>query len=391
MKHIEKLFCNHTASNEYKKFAFSDCMKSASLVDIFYDEPYLGPIVKENLEKNGISLGGKFGKVGIKIDELHKHNLEDTYIEVCTNAFKCLNTADRINLLENYNVIVYDWIDGGWEVEKMVAPSYYKGAKNLIFGSGALSSLDHLGGKTLNVPVFPMITYSETMRTGNMPDKSCLNIKNKKIAISSNHKPRLNRLLFLASLHKKDLLKDVDWSLTVNFDEPGEYNDYFKSPNVSGQRFESNLVDTEDIRIFIDAYRNEIPKLLPESSITLFSDCIPFNKRYAGKYHWSIACETYTDILFPTEKTFKSMLAGLPVLTVGGVGLNEHIKAMGFEMPYSDLYDNLTADHLRVEKVIDIMCNYKADNESIEYNFNLMSDANYLANLAVQPIIKFFT
>ena len=85
------------------------------------------------------------------------------------------------------------------------------------------------------------------------------------------------------------------------------------------------------------------------------------------------------------------MLEGLPVLTVGGVGLNEHIKAMGFEMPYSDLYDNLTADHLRVEKVIDVMCNYKADNESIEYNFNLMSDANYLANLAVQPIIKFFT
>ena len=82
MKHIEKLFCNHTASNEYKKFAFSDCMKSASLVDIFYDEPYLGPIVKENLEKNGISLGGNFGKVGIKIDELHKHNLEDTYIAV---------------------------------------------------------------------------------------------------------------------------------------------------------------------------------------------------------------------------------------------------------------------------------------------------------------------
>ena len=229
------------------------------------------------------------------------------------------------------------------------------------------------------------------MRTGNMPDRSCLDIKNKKIAISSNHKPRLNRLLFLASLHKKDLLKEVDWSLTVNFDEPGEYNDYFKSPNVSGQRFKSNLVDTEDIRIFIDAYRSEIPKLLPESSITLFSDCIPFNKRYAGKYHWSIACETYTDILFPTEKTFKSMLAGLPVLTVGGVGLNQHIQSMGFDMPYSDLYDNLTADHLRVEKVIDVMCNYKADNESIEYNFNLMSDANYLANLAVQPIIKFFT
>ena len=55
-----------------------------------------------------------------------------------------------------------------------------------------------------------MITYSETMRTGNMPDRSCLDIKNKKIAISSNHKPRLNRLLFLASLHKKDLLKEVD-------------------------------------------------------------------------------------------------------------------------------------------------------------------------------------
>ena len=85
------------------------------------------------------------------------------------------------------------------------------------------------------------------------------------------------------------------------------------------------------------------------------------------------------------------MLAGLPVLTVGGIGLNDHIKSMGFDMPYSDMYDHLTADHLRVEKVIDIMCNQRADKDSIQHNFNLMHDINHLTNLVVDPITKFFS
>ena len=50
MKHIEKLFCNHTASNEHKKFAFSD-FKDEYDLDNNLSKSYSGQIIFKNALK----------------------------------------------------------------------------------------------------------------------------------------------------------------------------------------------------------------------------------------------------------------------------------------------------------------------------------------------------
>ena len=193
----------------------------------------------------------------------------------------------------------------------------------------------------------------------------------------------------MARLDELDVLENnVEWSLTVNWEEEGEHGDFFKSPNVSLGRYSHSLIQSDSVKQFVQTYKSSLPKVLPNSTIELFKDCIPLNKRYAGNYSWKIACETYPHIKFNTEKTFKGFMAGMSVLTLGPKNLNKWLVNAGYIMEYSELYDHLEFGEERIEAVIDIMLSKQPNLDAVRHNYKLSHDVEFLASLVVNPLVE---
>jgi len=387
MKYLEKISTTRSDTYTDLQYAFSDAMDHPGLIGIFYNNPEFGEEIKQQCKQQGLGFGERFGAKGVTVEALLQLNepMEDYWFEITPFDFMSIPTPQREDLINMYNIIVHDYIDGGYHVE-LVLPKSYLNDNRILNASGAM---DLFGNETMCIPVFPHITYQEAKRTQNIVEESIIDTPKKKLCLFPNHKPRPGRLATLARLNELNILDhNVDWSLTVNWEEEGELGDYFKSPNVSLGRYGHSLVQSESVEKFVKLYRNELPKVLPDSTIELFKDCIPLNKRYAGNYVWKIACETYPHIKFNTEKTFKGFMAGIPVLTIGAKDLNKWLIDVGYEMEYSDLYDHLEFGKERIEAVIDTMVSKTPNIEKIKHNHRLSHDVSFLSSLVVEPLIK---
>jgi len=386
MIYLEKISTERSQTYSKLKYSFSDAMDHPGLIGIFYNNPEFGDEIKKQCDEAGIGFGKMFGADGVTIDALSTlmvKDLSNYWFEINAYDFMQLELKQRENLIDTYNIIVYDYIDGGYHVE-LYLPLHYLNDKRILNASGAF---DKFGNDTLCIPVFPLITYSETVRTGNVVPESVIDLPKDKRCFFPNHKPRPGRLQTLARLAELDLLDEhCDWSLTVNFDEDGQLGDYFKSPNVGLGRYGHSLEQSESVKDFVKKYKSALPKVLPNSTIELFKDCIPLNKRYAGKYTWKFACETYPHIKFNTEKTFKGMMAGIPVLTIGPKNLNKGLVDAGYIMEYTELYDHLEFGDERIEAVIDIMVSKQPNIEAVRHNYKLSHDVKFLASLIVNPL-----
>jgi len=387
MIHLEKISTARSETYNTLEYAFSDAMDHPGLIGIFYNNPEFGNVIKRQCKERGLAFGERFGAKGISVDALMQvtEPLDNFWFEICASDFMELSAKIRETLISVYNIIVYDYIDGGYHVEHFL-PKVLINDNRILNASGAF---DEFGNETMCMHIFPLITYMEAVRTGNIVPESIIDNKKIKRCLFPNHKPRPGRLATLARLAQLELLDhNVDWSLTVNFDEDGKLGDYFKSPNVGLGRYGHSLVQSELVEKFVRSYRHELPKVLPNSTIELFKDCIPLNKRYAGNYTWKIACETYPHIKFNTEKTFKGMMAGMPILTIGPAGLNNALTDVGFIMEYTELYDNLEFGPERIEAVIDVMVSKEPNLEIVRHNYKLSHDVEFLASLVTKPLTE---
>lgn len=385
--YLEKISTKRSSSYNALQYAFSDAMDHPGLIGIFYNNPEFGNEIKKQCKEKGIGFGERFGAKGVSVEALLQlqEPMDDYWFEISPFDFMSIPTAQREELITIYNIIVFDYIDGGYHVE-FVLPKSYLNDNRILNASGAM---DKFGNETLNIPVFPHITYMEAVRTKNTVPESIIDIPKDKICLFPNHKPRPGRLATLARLNELDILdQHVDWSLTVNWEEEGDLGDYFKSPNVSLGRYGHSLIQSESVEKFVKLYKHALPKVLPDSTIELFKDCIPLNKRYAGKYVWKIACETYPHIKFNTEKTFKGFMSGIPVLTLGPKNLNKWLIDVGYEMEYSELYDHLEFSEERIEAVINTMVSKTPDIQKIKHNHKLSHDVSFLSSLIVEPLAE---
>jgi hypothetical protein len=398
MIHLEKISTARSDTYTNLQYSFSDGMEHPGLIGIFYNNPEFAVEIKKQCEKNGLAFGLRFGAKGVTVDSLlqvhdptlrknlkHTTQLHNYWFEISPSCFMSIPTPQREELITLYNIIVFDYIDGGYRVENIL-PKAYRNDNRILNASGAF---DKFGNETMCIPVYPHITYQEANRTGNIVAESVIDNEKQKRCLFPNHKPRPSRLATLAKLNEIDILDfEVDWSLTINWEEDGDLGDYFKSPNVGLDRYGHSLIQSESVKKFVKKYKNKLPKVLPNSTIDSFKDCIPLNKRYAGNYTWKIACEPYPYIKFNTEKTFKGFMAGIPVLTIGPKNLNKYLISVGYEMEYSELYDHLEFGEERIEAVIETMLSKQPDIDKVRHNYKLSHDVEFLASLVVEPLTK---
>ena len=391
MIHLEKISTVRSDTYTNLQYSFSDAMEHPGLIGIFYNNPEFAVEIKKQCKRNGLAFGLRFGAKGVTVDSLLQvhESMQGLYynywFEISPACFMSIPTPQREKLITLYNIIVFDYIDGGYYVENIL-PKTYLNDNRILNASGAF---DKFGNETMCIPVFPHITYQEANRTGNIVPESVIDNEKQKLCLFPNHKPRPGRLATLARLDELDILDfQVEWSLTVNWEEDGNLGDYFKSPNVGLDRYGHSLIQSESVKKFVKKYKNELPKVLTDSTIELFKDCIPLNKRYAGNYTWKIACETYPHIKFNTEKTFKGFMAGIPVLTIGPKNLNKYLISVGYEMEYSEMYDHLEFGEERIEAVIETMISKQPDIDKVRHNYKLSHDVEFLASLVVEPLTK---
>jgi hypothetical protein len=386
MIYIEKL---HTDDTLTHKDWYT--VKQPTLVDLFYDCEVFGDTLVGKMQMLAeMDLGGKFGKQGLHVADLLKTKpMHNVIWEIDAVSFSSLSKVQQITLLQNHNMMLCDYNEGGYHIHKSVNQNLFKYAKRLYISTAGLDSYDHIEGvtATLKLPVFALITYRESLRTDNIPPAPSAETIREKTALALAHKARLPRLQMLAELHKTGMLKDTDWSLTVNFDEDGEFGDFLRSPNVSETRFHDDL-SHPDVIEFINAKKHLLPKLMDH--IERFEDCIPLDKKYAGKYSWYLGMETYRFIKFPTEKTFKGMLGGMPVLTMAPANFNYELEGLGFKMPFRDQYDYMEMGKDRAEAIVEIMQEKSVSMDVLDHNYNLMTSKVFLTNMLIKQLSFWF-
>ena len=374
MLHIEKVTSQHDQTpglvdifvkNNQKSLKFGNWSR--------YTASEFGKQVCKNLENDKIFIGTQFGTDGIDLSKLI--NCEDklkpnTVFEISALSYISMSTLERRSL-KKYKYYIHDFIEGTYYIEEMA-----KTLKDVTY----VSSCSHSEITNINIPIFAFYTLAETLQTQDIKFKPYTG--KGKLALLPCHKPRPNRVNLLERLDDLGVLNDIDWSLFVNFDKSGEPGDFYKSSNVSLERWR-----WLSYHPFIRKYKNILPRTLDD--IANFSECLPLPKNLNTRYKWYIGCETYNYTHFVTEKTFKGFLGCMPTLTLAEVGFNSHLEKYGFIMPGK--YDHLE-DSARIEGITETLLNNNIPylDDAVETNFKLITDLDFLSNLVSKELQKLF-
>ena len=370
-------------------------------IDLFCNGPYLwGDEVLEQLKSYDIWIGKYYGTEGITITEVFGPTVDrdNTIYCIPIEKFVRLSKVQATRLLTELRLMICDYSEGGFLLREFTAQldhsweTITNQLRHVMISTTCLESFDHVIGThgTLIMHYFPLLTLWETIRTNNLPSLEQIRtpIEKRKNLLVPVHKPRHHRVNMLSALDTRGLLADADWSLTVNFDEDGELGDFLKTPNVSVSRYQTSATTP-----FVGKHKHTLPRTLPNDTVKKFADCIPLDKQFAGQYKWYIACETYSDLNFVTEKTFKGFLAGMPVLISGAYDTSLKLSQMlEFEMPFMDQYDKhciSNDDQTRYQRICDIVQCQIPDQEVIEYNFNVASNKRYLIATMIEQLVHF--
>lgn len=146
-----------------------------------------------------------------------------------------------------------------------------------------------------------------------------------------NHRPAAHRIQLLFYLFKNKTLKNIYASCykPTKHAYMGVMGDYLRS-------------EPEDIRV---AFYNSLPyyldvKFFYNYTTPLF-DSLPmefFDKSAAALVTESLSNDWNNTSLFYSEKTWKPMWFGLPVLIVGQIEANLYLEKLGFEL-YTEIFD----------------------------------------------------
>ena len=318
----------------------------------------------DQLEKSNILLARRFKHTGIDVYELLlKSPLEfaDTVFELDWQSYASYPTSVK-KRLAHYNVVVHDFMEGGFCLQNI----------------DVLPGIKSLTGSADQLPVYMLSTLAESIRTNNLC-KHFPEYTDKKLAIVPIHKPRTFRLDLLEALDQAGLLDYCDWSLWFNTGDVGEIGNFSQSPNVSARRWSEQIHHP-----FVQKHWHLLPK--PLDYIESIEECVPLHKQYHGKYKWHIVCETYMNLFFATEKTFKAFVAGHIPLTVAPAGFNSLLEKIGFVMPGD--YDSLSGQH-RISKIIETLKNDHTDyTEVAKHNYHLATSVEKTSSIIVDRLSR---
>lgn len=371
---------------------FSTGRHYPGLVDIFDDKmlsnrnciyftDVFGHIHKEFLQgmQSRFVIGKQYGTKGADID-LVCSQPSDVYYELCPVTLQDLPKNKIKYFLKNYNVIIHDYPEGTFMSVLSIHPIEYIRSlgikpRNIILSS---SSGDKIKDSTLNiksgfVPIYLMQQY--------VPHKIDFNFNPSKLALIPVRKARSSRIKLLARLHEQELLKECDWSLVSNTDE--QSLDYL----YTNKELDYNKLDISDedyIKDFYNEYKSELPKvlsLLEQKTIDdHWSKINPLMIR--STYNYYVAAESILGgPIFATEKTWKGMYMGLPVLTLASAGFNKWLESLGFktigDFDHLDHEERIMGIVDFLQKPIDL-----EHNESVaRHNYNLVYNKEFIFSL----------
>ena len=368
-------------------------------IDLYCNGTYLwGDQILEKLQSYDIWIGQQYGTDGITITDVFGPGVDRDNTTYCIpiEKFAMLSKVQATLLLSELKLIVCDYSEGGFLIREFMGKhkqsweNITTQIRDVIISHSGLESFDHIVGtsRTLCMHYFPLLALWETIRTNNVPSLEQVQtpMEKRKSVLVPVHKPRRHRVDMLSTMDAYGLLADADWSLTVNFDEDGELGDFLRTPNVSVTRFYETAMSS-----FVGKHKHILPKTLPNDTVKQFADCIPLDKQFAGQYKWFVSCETYSDLVFVTEKTYKGFIGGMPVALVGAMDTGKQLnRALEFEIPFIDDYDGCciaNSDHTRYKRVCELLQSKTVDQDIIDYNFNLATNKNYLIATMMQPLV----
>lgn len=369
-------------------------------IDLFCNGTYLwGDEVLKTLQSYNIRLGQTYGNEGITISNVFDSNVDrdNTIYCIPIEKFAKLSKVSATLLLSELRLMICDYSEGGFLIREYTEQINHSWEtitnqiREVTISHSGFESFDHITGtsRTLLMHYFPLLALWETVRTDNIPswDQVRTPMEKRKSVLIPVHKPRRHRVDMLCAMDRRGLLADADWSLTVNFDEDGEPGDFLKTPNVSVTRFSDVAMSS-----FVGKHKHILPKTLPNDTVKNFADCIPLDKQFAGQYKWFVSCETYNDLIFVTEKTYKGFIGGMPVALIGaGHSANKLNENLEFEMPFMEQYDNYCSssdDQIKYQRVCDIIESKTVHQDIIDYNFNVATNKNYLIASMMEPLIN---
>lgn len=382
-----------------EKIRIPSKVKSSGLVDIFLnknnDDKYLGEFVTNTAEHYGtavyqylrscnILLASTHGVNGIPLTQLlsQQHTSNKVYYEISILDFIALPRAHRQLLTEKFSLILYDFMEGGenlqFNPDKSLA--LLATAKEVIIITSTYENFNYMGPnvRTITLPLFAHMVVSKSARNANIgiaePD---WNSVPDKLAMVMTRKPKPERLALLMRLDELNLLDSCTWSLAVNLDPNIEE---FKT--ITPIKWKHSI---ESVRFakFIDKYRNRLPLFLPGEEVSDYN-IVTMDPSWFNSHKWYVLCESDMSRHFITEKTFKGMMLGMPVLTVAGAGYNQHLEKLGFQMPMD--FDHLSGEE-RATAVVEYMLSARPDVDQARHNFQLLNNHSFMVKLATQPLI----
>ena len=319
-----------------------------------YISKYFSNIV-HILKDRDVHLGTTYGICGLELKDFLSLDPEslpaDTVFELCNATYMQLPSDIKYQLHKRPNVMLHDYMQ-------------------VLYATGKQDSKMHYSsGEAFGIPTWLLSTVADTIEADSLADFRISDTPG--LALCLVNKPRPFRLDMLEELYQQNLLDEVDWTLGIML------------PIVPDKVEVIKLWASRTTHPFVQRFKDALPKQLYTYSYT---DCVYLPPDLAGNYQWSVCCETYNDVHFATEKTFKAFLGCMAPLTVAPAGFNKHLEAMGFQMPGD--YDHLQGEE-RIQAIAQILKSDTTDYTNlIKHNYDLITNNTAISELIADRIVN---
>ena len=311
--------------------------------------------IPQMLKDKGIYLGTEYNVAGITVNDFLSCDPadlpKDTMFELCNNSYIQLPKDIKHQLQKCPNVILQDHMQ-------------------VLYATGKQDhNMHYASGEAFGIPIWLLCTIADTIEADSLPD-FCIS-DTPGLALCLVNKPKPFRLDMLEELYQQDLLDNVDWTLSISI------------PIRTGTKEKVKLWASRTSHPFVQRFKDILPKQLHTDS---YADCVYLPPDLAGNYQWSVCCETYDDVHFATEKTFKAFIGCMAPLTVAPAGFNKHMEAMGFQMPGN--YDHLAGAE-RIQAIAQILKTDTTDYTNlIKHNYDLITNNTAISELIAERITR---
>ena len=231
-------------------------------------------------------------------------------------------------------------------------------------------NMRYASGEAFGVPIWLLCTVADTIEADCLADFHVSDVPG--LALCMVNKPRQWRLDMLEELYQQELLDTgVDWTLSISL------------PILQSKYERIQKWASRETHPFVQRFKHVLPKAMHAE---WYNECVYLPSQLVGNYKWNICCETYDHAHFVTEKTIKSFLGCMAPLTVAPAGFNQHLEAMGFQMPGN--YDHLEGKE-RIQAIAQIL---KTDNtdytDLIKHNYDLITNRTAISELIANRIVN---